>query len=76
MIEGSLKQWKSCLEIYMLQRELDRAVRFDGKNYLLKPNPTKMCIVWQKVPNVELNYMITVLQSFMNSVSDRFAIIM
>ena len=50
----------------MLQRELDPAVRFDGKNYLLEPDPTKMCIVWKKVPNVELSYMITVLQSFMD----------
>ena len=47
-------------------KRVDPAVRFDGKNYLLESNPTKMCIVWQKVPNVELNYMITVLQPFMD----------
>ena len=58
-------------------KRVDPAVRFDGKNDLLEPNPTKMCIVWPKVPNVELNNMITVCSlSWMNSVSDKFAIIM
>ena len=47
-------------------KRVDSAVKFDGKNYLLEPDPTKMCIVWQKVPNVELNYMITVMQPFMD----------
>ena len=37
-------------------KRVDPAVRFDRKNYLLVPDPTKMCTVWQKVPNVELNY--------------------
>ena len=36
--------------------KVDPAVRFDGKNYLLEPDPTKMCIVWQKVPNLGLNF--------------------
>ena len=34
--------------------KVDPADQFDGKNYLLEPDPTNMCIVWQKVPNVEL----------------------
>ena len=60
-------------------KRVDPAVRFDGKNYLLEPDPINMGIVWQKVPNVGLNYMITVLQPFMdevNSLSDKFTIIM
>ena len=47
-------------------KRVDPAVRFDRKNYLLEPDPTNMYIVWQKVPNVKLNYMITVLQPFMD----------
>ena len=46
----------------LVAKRVNPAVRFDRKNYLLVPDPTKMCIVWQKVPNVKLNYMITVLQ--------------
>ena len=55
-------------------KRVDPAVRFDRKNYLLEPDPTKMCMAWQKVPNVEINYMITVPQPD-NSLSDKFAII-
>ena len=47
-------------------KRVDPAVWFDGKNHLLEPDPTKMCIVWENIPNVELNYMITVLQPFMD----------
>ena len=46
-------------------KRVDPAVRFNRRNYLFEPDPTKMCIVRQKVPNMELNYMIIVLQPFM-----------
>ena len=55
--------------------KVDPAVRFDGKNYLLEPDPTKMCIVRQKVPNVKLNFawLLFCSLSWINSVSDKFA---
>ena len=34
-------------------KRVDPAVRFDGKNHLLERDLTKMCIVWQNIPNVE-----------------------
>ena len=64
MIEGSLKQ-EIMFRNSLVAKRVNPAVRFDGKNYLLEPDPINMCIVWQKVPNVELNYLITVLQPFM-----------
>ena len=43
-----------------IAKRVDPAVRFDRKNYLLEPDPTKMCIVFCSL-------------SWMNSVSDKFA---
>ena len=52
-------------------KRVDPAVRFDGKNYLLEPDPIDMYIVWQKVSNVELNYLITLWQPFMDEQLER-----
>ena len=52
-------------------KRVDPAVRFDGKNHSNQTqlNPDMHCVAKQykrNVPNVEVNYMITVLQSFMD----------
>ena len=55
MTEGSLKQEIMFRNSHVAEK-VDPAVRFDRKNYLLESDPTKMCTVWQKFPNVELNF--------------------
>ena len=72
MIEGSLKHRKPGLEIHVA-KTVDPAVQFDRKKIIYwnqtPLNPDVHCVARQyerNVPNVELNYMITVLQPFMD----------